>query len=96
MNAEFEAAKNAKSDAEMARHFAYSVEEVDRAVAIMGELESNKLALAAHNADLKEKVRAYEDRIDAIRKAPSSAAGRLSTTNCARGALPPCAFLQGE
>ncbi len=69
VNAEFEAAKNAKSDAEMARHFAYSVEEVDRAVAIMGELESNKLALAASNADLKEKVRAYEDRIDAIRKA---------------------------
>ncbi len=69
VNAEFEAAKNAKSDAEMGRHFAYSVEEVDRAVAIMGERESNEQALAAHNADLKVKVRAYEDRIDAIRKA---------------------------
>lgn len=69
VNAEFEAAQNAKSDAEMGRHFAYSVEEVDRAVAIMGERESNEQALAAHNADLKEKVRAYEDRIDAIRKA---------------------------
>lgn len=69
VNAEFEAAKNAKSDAEMARHFAYSVEEVDRAVAIMGELETNELALAAQAADLKEKVRAYEDLIHRLRKA---------------------------
>lgn len=69
VNAEFEAAKNAKSDAEMARHFAYSVEEVDRAVAIMGEFESNELSLANFANDLKEKVRAYEDLIHRLRKA---------------------------
>lgn len=69
VNAEFEAAKNAKSDAEMARHFAYSVEEVDRAVAIMGELEANELSQANFANDLKEKVRVYEDRIHQIRKA---------------------------
>lgn len=69
VNAEFEAAKNAKSDAEMARHFAYSVEEVDRAVSIMGELEANELSQANAANDLKEKVRAYEDRIHQLRKA---------------------------
>jgi len=68
VNAEFEAAKNASSDAEMARHFAWSPEEVDRALEIMSSIETAEAALAQHMVDLKATVKHYEDRIDAVRK----------------------------
>lgn len=69
VNAEFEAAKNASSDAEMARHFAYSPEEVDRAMEVMSGIERSESELALHMTDLKATVKRYEDRIDAVRKA---------------------------
>ena len=68
VNAEFEAAKNAVSDAEMARHFAYSADEVDRAIAVMADIERFESAQSAHTDELKATVKRYEDRIDAIRK----------------------------
>lgn len=68
VNAKFEAAKNASSDAEMARHFAYSPEDVDRALEIMSSIETAEAALAQHMVDLKAAVKRYEDRIDAVRK----------------------------
>lgn len=68
VNAECEAAKNAASDAEMGRHFAHSPEEVDRAIAMMSDLERFEAAQTAHMAELKTTVKSYEDRIDAIRK----------------------------
>lgn len=69
VNAEFEAAKNASSDAEMARQFAYSPEDVDRALEIMSSIETAEAVLAQHMVDLKATVKSYEDRIDAVRKA---------------------------
>lgn len=68
VNAEFEAAKNASSDAEMARHFAYSPEDVDRALEIMSSIERFESGLSLHMDELKATVKRYEDRIDAVRK----------------------------
>lgn len=69
VNAEFEAAKNLHSDSEMARHFAYSVEEVDRGRALIVDITAAENILPMHMGELKAAVKRYEDRIDEMRKA---------------------------
>ncbi len=53
VNAEFEAAKNASSDAEMARHFAYSLDDVIRAEQVMSEIEHHQSGVALYSNELK-------------------------------------------
>lgn len=69
VNAEFEAAKNAHSDSQMARHFAYSVEEVDRGRALIADITTAENTLPMHMGELKAAVKRYEDRIEELRKA---------------------------